>query len=79
VATVTIKSRSGGPHNSWLIDDGQSTGPTRGTGANGGNVNQINLHEGVNLGVSALGAQALLTGTIGKALLAAGGEILVRA
>lgn len=77
MATVIIKGGAS-PALVWSVDDGVSTGPTRGNGSNGGNVQQIQLHEGVNANVSAVGLQAFLA-AYGKTLRAAGGDVQVRA
>lgn len=76
LVNVTLKGGSAGPASLWLTDDGSSSGPTKGTGSNGGNVNQIELHEGMNTGVSKTTILGYLATAAGKALLQSGGVIV---
>lgn len=72
IVTVIVKGGTSAA-NIWTGDDGKSSGPTKGNGSNGGAVTQINLHQGVNPGVSSVTLAAFLASSAGKSLAAAGG------
>lgn len=78
MATLIIKGGAS-PALVWTVDDGASSGPKRGNGGNGGTVQQIQLHEGVNTGISSTALEVIRNSTLPKTLRASGGDLQVRA